>query len=67
MKNVYVAAAAAFYIAILSIIVFKAALDQGNIVNIVFSASSFTILLSLIKVIVDGVRIHRSSSYPDQR
>lgn len=67
MKNVYVAAAAAFYIAILSIIVFKGALDQGNIVNIVFSASSFTILLSLIKVIVDGVRIHRSSSYPDQR
>lgn len=67
MKNVYVAAAAAFYIAILSIIVFKAALDQGNIVNIIFSASSFTILLSLIKVIVDGVRIQRSSSYPDQR
>lgn len=61
MKNIYVAAVAAFYIAILSIIVFKTALDQGNVVNMVFSASSFTILLSLIKVIVDGVRLHRSS------
>ncbi len=67
MKNVYLAATSAFYIAILSIIVLKAALDQGNIVNIIFSASSFTILLSLIKAIVDGVRLHRSSSYPDQR
>ncbi|MBE5271939.1 MULTISPECIES: hypothetical protein [Stenotrophomonas] len=67
MKIAYVATAAALYIAILSIIVFKAALDQGNVVNMIFSASSFTILLSLIKVIVDDVRLHRSSGYPGQR
>lgn len=67
MKIAYVATAAALYIAILSIIVFKAALDQGNVVNMIFSASSFTILLSLIKVIVDDVRFHRSSGYLGQR
>ena len=56
MKNVYVAATALFYIVLLSVIVFKTALEHGNVINMIFAASSFTIVLSLLKVIVDSVR-----------
>ena len=52
MKSVYIAAVAMFYIALLAVIVFKSAYDQGNTINMVFSASSFTIIISLIKFIV---------------
>ena len=52
MKSVYIAAVAICYIALLAVIVFKSAYDQGNTINMVFSASSFTIIISLIKFIV---------------
>jgi hypothetical protein len=61
MKNVYIAATAAFYILVLSVIVLKTAFVQGNVINIIFSASSFTIILSLVKLIVVELRRARSA------